>query len=50
MHLSFGMEARNRSNRWDEVLRGPTLDQVLAHTRKIGSYNRLFLDRGARGR
>ncbi len=42
MHPSFGMESRNRSNLWEEVRRGPSLDEVLAHTRKLGSYSRLI--------
>jgi hypothetical protein len=38
MHLSFGMETRNRSTRWDDVRRGPSRQDVLVHTRKLGLY------------
>ena len=46
MHRSFGMETRNTSTRWDEVRQGPSREEVMAHTRKLGSY-RVLVDQDA---
>lgn len=41
MHLSFGMETRNTSTRWDDVRRGPSLEEVKRHTLKLGTYGQV---------
>lgn len=50
MHLSFGLETRPTSNRWEDIRRGPSLTEVRAHTRKLGLYNVLASERMAAGR
>ncbi len=47
MHHSFGMETRNTFTRWDDVRRGPSREDVLAHTRKLGLYVKLVGQRAA---
>jgi hypothetical protein len=42
MHRSFGMETRNTSTSWDQVRRGPSREDVIAHTRKLGLYHSLI--------
>lgn len=49
MHLSFGMETRNNSTRWDDVRRGPSREDVLVHTRKLGLYRTLARQRQRAG-
>ena len=36
MHASFGMETTPRSLRWDDLVKGPPVADVRAHTLKFG--------------
>jgi hypothetical protein len=46
MHPSFGIEYQCPSLKWEDVMKGPSREAVLAHTFKILHYRELF---GANG-
>lgn len=43
MHNSFGMETAPRSLRWNDLVKGPSVADVRAHTLKIGRYRQVAL-------
>jgi hypothetical protein len=42
MHPSFGIEFTCSSTRWDDIMKGPSREAVLAHTYKVLHYRSLF--------
>ena len=42
MHPSFGIEFTCSSTKWDEVMKGPSREAVLAHSYKVLHYRSLF--------
>ena len=42
MHPSFGIEFTCSSTKWDEVMKGPSKEAVLAHSYKVLHYRSLF--------
>jgi hypothetical protein len=42
MHPSFGIEFTCSSTKWDEVMKGPSKEAVLAHCYKVLHYRSLF--------
>jgi hypothetical protein len=46
MHPSFGIEYQCPSLKWEDVMKGPAREAVLAHTFKVLHYRELF---GAQG-
>jgi hypothetical protein len=46
MHPSFGIEYRCSSFKWEDLMKGPSREAVLAHTFKVLHYRELF---GAQG-
>lgn len=46
MHPSFGIEYNCPSLKWEDVMKGPSREAVLAHTFKVLHYRELF---GAQG-
>ncbi len=42
MHPSFGIEYQCSSTKWEEVMKGPSREAVLAHTYKVLHYRELF--------
>jgi hypothetical protein len=46
MHPSFGIEYQCPSLKWEDVMKGPSREAVLAHTFKVLHYRELF---GAQG-
>ena len=46
MHPSFGIEYRCPSLKWEDVMKGPSREAVLAHIYKVLHYRELF---GAQG-
>jgi hypothetical protein len=44
MHPSFGIEITCPPMEWKEMMNGPSLDAVLAHTYKVLHYRSLFID------
>jgi hypothetical protein len=47
MHPSFGIEYQCPSLRWEDVMKGPSREAVLAHTFKVLHYRELFGAQGA---
>ena len=47
MHPSFGIEYQCPSTRWDDVMKGPSREAVLAHSFKVLHYRTLFEQSGA---
>lgn len=47
MHPSFGIEYRCPSLKWEDVMKGPSREAVLAHTFKVLHYRELFGAQGA---
>lgn len=43
MHASFGMETPPRSPRWDDIIKGPPVSDVRAHTLKLGRYGQFTI-------
>ena len=42
MHPSFGIEFTCSSTKWDDIMKGPSREAVLAHTYKVLHYRSLF--------
>ena len=42
MHPSFGIEYQCSSTKWEDVIKGPSREAVLAHTYKVLHYRELF--------
>ena len=42
MHPSFGIEFTCSSTKWEDVMKGPSREAVLAHTYKVLHYRSLF--------
>jgi len=42
MHPSFGIEYQCPSLKWEDVMKGPSREAVLAHTFKVLHYRELF--------
>ncbi len=42
MHPSFGIEYQCSSTKWEDVMKGPSREAVLAHTYKVLHYKELF--------
>ena len=42
MHPSFGIEFTCSSTRWDDIMKGPSKEAVLAHSYKVLHYRSLF--------
>ena len=42
MHPSFGIEFTCTTTKWEEVMKGPSREAVLAHTYKVLHYRSLF--------
>jgi hypothetical protein len=42
MHPSFGIEYQCSSTNWEDVMKGPSREAVLAHTYKVLHYRELF--------
>jgi hypothetical protein len=42
MHPSFGIEYQCSSTKWEDVMKGPSREAVLAHTYKVLHYRELF--------
>jgi len=42
MHPSFGIEYQCSSTKWEDVMKGPSREAVLAHTFKVLHYRELF--------
>jgi len=42
MHPSFGIEFTCSSTRWDDIMKGPSREAVLAHSYKVLHYRSLF--------
>lgn len=42
MHPSFGIEYQCSSTKWEDVMKGPSREAVLAHTYKVLHYSGLF--------
>ena len=42
MHPSFGIEYHCSSTKWEDVMKGPSREAVLAHTFKVLHYRELF--------
>jgi hypothetical protein len=38
MARSFGVDTRPTSNRWADIVRGPTKAEVLAHVAKLANF------------
>ena len=47
MHPSFGIEFQCSSMKWEDVMKGPSREAVLAHTYKVLHYRELFGARDA---
>jgi hypothetical protein len=47
MHPSFGIEYQCPSLKWEDVMKGPSREAVLAHTFKFLHYRELFGAHGA---
>ena len=47
MHPSFGIEYQCPSLKWEDVMKGPSREAVLAHTYKVLHYRELFGPQGA---
>ena len=47
MHPSFGIEYQCPSLKWEDVMKGPSREAVLAHTFKVLHYRELFGAQGA---
>ena len=47
MHPSFGIEYQCSSLKWEDVMKGPSREAVLAHTFKVLHYRELFGAQGA---
>jgi hypothetical protein len=48
MHPSFGIEYQCPSLKWEDVMKGPSREAVLAHTFKVLHYRELFGAQGLR--
>src|SRR5215203_4976725 len=46
MHPSFGIEYQCSSLKWEDVMKGPSREAVLAHTFKVLHYRELFGGQG----
>ena len=46
MHSSFGIEYQCPSLKWEDVIKGPSREAVLAHTFKVLHYRELFGGQG----
>ena len=46
MHPSFGIEYQCPSLKWEDVMKGPSREAVLAHTFKVLHYRELFGTQG----
>jgi hypothetical protein len=42
MHPSFGIEFICSSTKWDDIMKGPSREAVLAHSYKVLHYRSLF--------
>ena len=42
MHPSFGIEFTCSSTKWDDIMKGPSREAVLAHSYKVLHYRSLF--------
>jgi hypothetical protein len=42
MHPSFGIEFTCTSTKWEDVMKGPSREAVLAHSYKVLHYRSLF--------
>ena len=42
MHPSFGIEFTCSSTKWDDIMKGPSKEAVLAHSYKVLHYRSLF--------
>jgi hypothetical protein len=47
MHPSFGIEYQCSSTKWEDVMKGPSREAVLAYTYKVLHYRELFGTPGA---